>query len=130
MGLSGRDGLVGAPVQLAIPNTSVADLDSVQAFDLREIPLSSYSKVCRRRVQARHVKLRKLVCGQCTRWQTAGRPGRYANTGQKDKIYGMAETSFDVYANGLAEIISTSAPTVCWRSFLSVCLPLVGDQFF
>ena len=36
LGLSGRDGLVGAPVQLAIPNTIVADLSSARAFDLRE----------------------------------------------------------------------------------------------
>ena len=44
--------------------------------------------------------------GQCTRWQTAGRPGRYTNTGHRDKTH------------GLAEISSTSVPTACRRSVL------------
>ena len=31
-----------------------------------------------------------LVCGQCTTWQTAGRPGRYANIGHRDMSHGLA----------------------------------------
>ena len=37
---------------------------------------------------------------------------------------------FDVCVYGLAEIDFSSAPTACRRSFLPVCLQLVGDQFF
>ena len=96
----GLSSSVEALVQLAVPIAIGADLSSALTFD------------------SRHVKLKRLVCGQCTRWQTAGRPGRYTNTGHRDKSY------------GLAEIRSTSVPTACWRPFLSVSLRLVGDQFF
>ena len=54
-------------------------------------------------------------CGQCTRWQTARRLGRYTNTGHRDKSF------------GLAEITSTSAPTACGRSVLSGRLQVAGD---
>ena len=57
-----------------------------------------------------------LLCGQCTRWQTAGRPERCTNTGHRDKSF------------GLAEISSTSPPKACRRSVPSVCLQLAGDR--
>ena len=56
------------------------------------------------------------LCGQCARWQTARRPGRYTNAGHRDKTYGMAEIS------------STCAAPACRRSVLSAYLQLVGDQ--
>ena len=70
------------------------------------------------------------LCGQCTRWQTAGRPGRYTNAGHRDETHGLAEIrdQFGVCAYDLAEISSTSAPTACRRSVLSFCPQLVGDR--
>ena len=57
-----------------------------------------------------------LLCGQCTRWQTVGRTGRYTNTGYRDKSI------------GLTEISSTCVPTACWRSVVAVPLLLAGDR--
>ena len=34
-----------------------------------------------------------FLCGQCTRWQTAGRPERCTNTGHRDRAYSVAEIS-------------------------------------
>ena len=58
------------------------------------------------------------LCGQCARWQTTGRPGRFTNAGHRDKTY------------DLAEISSTCVPTAWPRSVRRVCPQLVGDQFF
>ena len=58
-----------------------------------------------------------LLCGQCTRWQTAGRPGRFSNTGHRDKSFGLAKISW------------TCVPTAWPRSVRRVRLQLVGDQF-
>ena len=56
-----------------------------------------------------------LLCGQCTRWQTAGRPGRYTDTWHRDKAHGLAEIS-STCACSVLEISSFSLPTACRRS--------------
>ena len=34
-----------------------------------------------------------FLCAQCTRWETAGRPGRHTNAGTGVRTYGLAEIS-------------------------------------
>ena len=107
--------LVGAPEHLAVPNASLAVL---RRWTLGRYPFLFLEGLSSMIIVARHSFLKSLVCGQCTRWQTAGRPGRFSNTGHRDKTCGLAE-------------ISSTPVTTAWpRSGRRVSPRLVGDQFF
>ena len=69
--------------------------------------------------------MKSLVCGQWTRWQTAGRLERKTNAGHRDETYGFfGRDQVDVCVHGLAEIISTSGPTACRRSARGVLISI------
>ena len=86
----------------------------VASLDLNVVSRSSESKTKSYPLHRSWRQTMRLVplCGQCTRWQIAGRPGRKTNTGHRDKISGG------------------SAPLAWPRSVRQVRLQLVGDQFF
>ena len=79
---------------------------------------------------ARHSFMKSLVCGQWTRWQTAGRLERYTNTGHRDETYGFfCRDLFSQCPYSLSEI-SLSRPTACWRSTRFFKGVIRAERFF
>ena len=131
LGLSGCVGLVGAPEHLAVPSAIVANLSSAQALHSREISLlitrGSVVDEYNRLAFYNDDEFGVWTVYEMADWRTPGAVYKYWAQGQ-DLRFGRDQFDVDDYV--LADIRSKSVPTACRRSFLSVCLQLVGDQFF